>query len=347
MTSPSLSVIIPVLNGESLLPRSVEALERSTILRDQWELLIVDDGSTDGTATLAESMADTLLRVENGPRGPAFARNLGARRAGGDVLVFVDADVCVDQEALSRFRQAFRDAEGLGAAFGTYDDHPEQADFLSQYRNLYHRYVHLNGAGPAETFWAGCGAVRREVFLELGGFDVTAFPRPQIEDIELGYRIRDAGYDIVLDPRIEGTHLKRWALPAMVRTDLFDRGIPWMRLLLGAAADGRKRSLNVGHVERIKVALMGLVCLLTAMAILLLDVRWLYTAGAPLLLLIGLNFPVYRWFARSRGTWFAMRVVPVHILYYLISGLSVAIAVPLHFAGAARGRGARPGGAAG
>ena len=209
---PTLSVIMPVLNDKQVLPKSVGALEASDLERSEWELLIVDDGSADRSVEWAVERADQMIQVEGGPRGPGFARNLGAKHATGDVLVFVDADVCVHAGVLRRFQALFYETDRLGAAFGTYDERPEESDFLSQYRNLYHRYVHLLGAGDTETFWAGCGAVRRELFLRLGGFDVETYPRPQIEDIELGYRIRDAGYDILLDPSIEGTHLKRWKL---------------------------------------------------------------------------------------------------------------------------------------
>jgi hypothetical protein len=83
-------------------------------------------------------------------------------------------------------------------------------------------------------------------FLAIGGFDTVRFPRPQIEDIELGYRLRDAGGRIVLDPTVQGTHLKQWTFWRMLRTDVIDRGIPWMRLLLERR--GRTRtSLNTGR----------------------------------------------------------------------------------------------------
>ena len=324
---PRISVIVPVLNGMNVLPRSVAALESSSLRRHEWELIVVDDGSTDGTAEWAAARADRVLRVQDGPRGPGFARNLAAAAARAELVAFVDADVCVHPDALRRLADTFSD-DRVGAVFGAYDDAPEATDFLSQYRNLHHRYVHILGAGDAETFWAGCGAVRRELFLKLGGFDVDGYRRPQIEDIELGYRIRDAGYAIRLDPLIQGTHLKRWRFVQMLRTDLLDRGVPWMRLILqrrGAARD--RASLNIGSSEKLKTALMGLACLIVLIAVVSMSWSLLVAAAVPLVVIVLLNRSVYRWYAERRGWTFAARVVPINLLYYLVNGLAVAIAI--------------------
>lgn len=329
-----LSVLVPVLNGRELLPATLGAIFASDLPRVDWELVVVDDGSTDGTAEWASTRADRVSVVDDGPKGPGFARNQGAAEVDGDVIVLIDADVQVGPQALRRIRDHFTDSPDVGAVFGAYDEHPGSPDFLSQYRNLYHRYVHLVGAGDAETFWAGCGAVRRDLFLRLGGFDTIAYPRPQIEDIELGYRIRDAGYRIVLDPEIGGSHLKKWTLLGIIRTDLLDRGIPWMRLLLGDGPGGkRSTTLNVTGTEKFKTALMGLGSLGFLISALIRSPFVALGAGLAILLIVVLTLPVYRWFAKLRGWAFALRAIPMSLLYYFISGLSVAIALGLHLFG--------------
>lgn len=332
MTAPALSVVVPVLNGDAVLPRCFAALEGSTLPRSEWELIVVDDGSTDMTAEYAATVADRVVSVVDGPRGPAFARNLGVESARGALLLFVDADVCVHPDTLERTRDLFAGDATIGAAFGAYDDEPAQPDFLSQYRNLYHRYVHLQGEGDAETFWAGCGSVRKNAFDEVGGYDAERYPRPQIEDIDLGYRLRAAGHRIVLDPAIEVVHLKRWTFRGIVKTDLFDRGLPWMKLLLTKGPDGESRtsSLNVGGTEKLKTALMGLFCALALCAMILRQPLVLAAALVPLLVIVALNLPVYAWFAGLRGWGFALRVIPMNLLFYLISGLAVAGALVLH-----------------
>src|SRR5690349_19173197 len=204
-----LSLVIPATNRPPTLARVLDA------------------------ATRAEAAPEEVIVVDQ-PEGlgPAAARNLGARRASGDVLVFVDADVEVHEDAFARIRTAFERDGTLTAIFGSYDDDPDAGSVVSDFRNLLHHHVHHEAAGEASTFWAGLGAVRRDAFLDAGGFDEKRFPRPSIEDIELGDRLRRQGARIVLDPEIQGKHLKRWTLASMTTTDLLDRGVPWLRLIL-------------------------------------------------------------------------------------------------------------------
>ncbi len=329
---PELSVVVPVHDGMGVLPRCVEALRASELEPTRWDVTIVDDGSTDGTGAWARDKGLPVVTIPDGPRGPAAARNAGVERVRGAVVVFVDADVQVHRDALRRFADIFAPDVEVAAAFGAYDEQPGARGFVSEYRNLYHRYVHLRGAGSAETFWTGCGAVRREVFVEAGGFDVKRFPRPQIEDIELGYRIRDAGWTILLDPAIQCTHLKRWTFGSVLRTDLLDRGIPWMRLLLERP---RTSSLNVGPAERARTALVGTgvgALLLAAGGVLLrtAEATTVPLAFVGVLAICGAvlsNHRLYRWFAERRGWAFALGVVPMNLLHYSVSCVAAAVGV--------------------
>ena len=164
------------------------------------------------------------------------------------MLVFVDSDVEVHADALARIRAAFADDPGLTAVFGSYDDAPPGGT-VAAFRNLLHHHVHQRGAGPASTFWSGLGAIRRDAFLAAGGFDGERFPHPSIEDVDLGARLVADGARIVLDPAIQGTHLKAWTLRSMVRTDFARRGVPWVALLLrsgGSATPARGRRRRAG-----------------------------------------------------------------------------------------------------
>ncbi len=329
MAAPEFSVIVPAHQAAALLPDTLAALARSTLPRDRWELLVADDASRDETSTVAARWADTVITLPGKPLGPGGARNAAAARAVGRWLVFVDADVRVHPDTLELIATVVTDDPELVALFGSYDTNPEARGLLSEYRNLLHRYVHLRGAGVAETFWAGCGAVRRDAFEAVGGFDTARFPRPQIEDIELGYRLRDRGGRIRLDPAIQGTHLKRWRLWPMLRTDFRDRGIPWMRLLLERR--GRTApSLNTGHAEQLRVALAGLGLAGVVIGLVL----WrpaIIGGGVTLwLVLAATNLATYRWFARERGVFFALRVMPFHLAYYVSNALAAAVGIVQH-----------------
>lgn len=335
--TPELSVIVPAHDAEALLPESLGALVASTLPRSRWELLVVDDASRDATAAVAERQADRVLALHGDPVGPGGARNVAAGVARGAWLVFVDADVRLHPDALQRFADTIDGADDrLVALFGSYDAHPAAPGVVSQYRNLLHRYTHLQGAGESETFWAGCGAVRRSAFEAVGGFDTARFPRPQIEDIDLGYRLRDQGGRIVLDPSIQGTHLKRWRLGAMLRTDVVDRGIPWMRLLLERR--GRTTpTLNTGGLEPLRVALAG-VGTTTLVAAVVLAQPAIAAAGVVSFgLLTVMNLPAARWFARERGVGFALQVVPLQLVHYIGNAAAAAIGIVQHLTRASGG----------
>ena len=312
---PLVSVVIASYNAGPFLERSLQSLRASTVL--PLEVIVVDDCSTDNSAARAREMGATVLRTAvNG--GPARARNLGAQSAQGDILLFIDSDVCVHPDTVSLVQDALEADASLDAVIGAYDDTPDSREFFSQYRNLMHCFVHRTGSREAFTFWSGCGAIRRGVFLESRGFD-ERYTRPSIEDIEFGSRLVAAGRRILLRPDIEVKHLKRWTFWQIVRTDVFDRGIPWAELIL------RNRSmpndLNLQLHQRLSVILVY------ALLGLSITGHFVYWGIAVLLSVIALNFQFYSFLARRRGVPFALAAIPVHLLYHFYNGLSFGIAL--------------------
>ena len=324
-----LSVVVPAHNRAGDLSTALEALNASDLPRTSWELIVVDDASTDDTSAVAARHADEVLSIAGVAHGPAFARNVGANVATGDVLVFVDSDVAVSRTALSQFASLFEREPDIGAAFGAYDTSPRAPGVVSQYRNLLHHYVHCTNAGRASTFWAGCGAVRRKLFFEVGGFDADRFPRPQMEDIELGHRLVAHGVQIVLRPAIQGTHLKAWTIGTGLVTDFRDRAVPWMRLLLKRGPFGEARELNVQPREKVLTAFAGLSALALLVSPFTGRAFAIISAGCCAIVVAG-NAPLLRWFARERGTGFAVMIIPLRMAYYLSNAMAVATAVALH-----------------
>lgn len=337
MTAPYLSVIVPAYNCVPTLTRTLAALAASDLPRGEWELIVGDDGSTDDTPVTAARAADRVVRVAEGPKGPGAARNEAAREAVGEVLVFIDADVCVAPSTLRQFAELFRSRPELGAAFGAYDLAPEAPGVVSQYRNLLHHYVHSTSAGPAITFWAGCGAMRREVFSVAGGYDTERYRRPQIEDIELGYRLTAAGIPILLCPDIQGTHLKKWTLRGGFVTDFRDRGVPWMQLLLERREVAAAGPLNLGVREKAFTLLVPLAAAAFVAAIAFRSRGLaLVAAGALLIVMVG-NAALLAWFARVRGWRFAIAIIPLRLGYYALNAVSAAWAIFGHWSRGRRG----------
>jgi cellulose synthase/poly-beta-1,6-N-acetylglucosamine synthase-like glycosyltransferase len=250
-------------------------------------------------------------------------------RARGDVVAFVDADVIVHEDAFRRIRAAFDADTSLAAVFGSYDD-ASDGSVVTGFRNLLHHFVHQSSPGEASTFWAGLGAIRRDIFLSSGGFDAERYEVPSIEDVELGMRLTDTGNKVVLDPGIQGTHLKRWSLRRMVSTDLRQRGIPWVLLLL--ERDKPSTALNLGWRHRLSAGL-------SVLALAALISRRSRLAVLSLAGLVGLNHAFYRLLWRRQGPARAVAGVALHALHHLVGALSVPVGLILHVRGVQLGAG--------
>ncbi len=327
---PRLSVVVPVHNARRTIDRCIGSLLSSDLPKSEWELIVVDDASTDASPAMTASSADILLELRGKPRGPAFARNRGSEVARAPIICFVDSDVCVHGAALTRILAHFAADPDLAGVFGSYDDSPGDQGFISQYRNLLHHYIHQRNRGEVESFWAGCGALTRVAFVAAGRFDENRFDRAQIEDVELGYRVRDRGGRIFLDPTITGKHLKRWTLGQMVRVDFRHRGVPWMALLLERARLLGGGGLSVGNEEKTSVALVGLMLLSLAVSLLAWSPLLLLVTLVCFALFIAVNRRLIAWYARVRGVWFAVRVVPMLILYHATNVAAALYGLSVH-----------------
>ena len=289
----TLAVIIPVFNSSALLRETLLALRSSSRLPD--EFFVVDDCSTDDSAEIAAAFGATVLRMTHNV-GPAACRNYAALAAKSDVLVFLDADTCVHPETLARMERLLAEDTALTAVFGSYDDTPRDQGLCSQYRNLAHCYVHHSSNRAALTFWSGCGAIRREAFMEAEGFN-ERYRKPSIEDIELGYRMTDAGAHILLDPDVVVTHTKRWTVWNSITTDIVSRGVPWMLLLLER---GRiPNDLNIKRRHRVAAALTALA--LVSVVASVRSLVWLPIAAVLALLALAMDAGLLRFIYHKRG----------------------------------------------
>jgi hypothetical protein len=224
----------------------------------------------------------------------------------------------------------------IAAVFGSYDDTPAWPDFLSQYKNLMHHYVHQTANERAATFWGGCGAVRKSVFEAFGGFDLERYPNPSIEDIEFGFRISLSGHRIKLAKHIQVKHLKKWTVRGLWRADVHLRAIPWTQLILESR--NLPADLNLTPVARLSALLVGLL-VAGVLALPLAALEWLPGVRLPALgaalvgiavPLLALNWNVYAWFAARRGFVFACGAVLAHWAYYFYSGCVFALVLVQH-----------------
>jgi GT2 family glycosyltransferase len=217
------SIVIPTFNRRQQVVKLLDALDCQTYARDRFEVLVIDDGSDDGTPDVLRSLKPTYtLRVlQQAHQGPAEARNLGVQQAAAALVLFLDDDV-VPVAHLVAVHVATHRARGRETVvIGPMSPPPdwerspwvrwEEEKLQSQYEAM------LAGqwnATERQFYTANC-SLPRELFLAAGGFD-SGFKRA--EDVELGYRLRDRGARFVFKPEADVLHYASRTFSAWRRT---------------------------------------------------------------------------------------------------------------------------------
>lgn len=252
--SPRTSLVIPVRDGADSLGACLRAARAAMGPHD--ELIVVDDGSQDGSGPLARSAGATLITTP--PRGAASARNAGAARARGRWLVFLDADVVLEAQALARLLAPL-EAGQARAAIGVYAPCPAELGLASRVKDRSIRARHQRAGAQVGWFWTGLGAVERDLFEELGGFDGARFGGATVEDMELGYRITAAGQPVLQVAESRLRHLHRHSLGSLVRND-FAKSRDWAATLRahGAARASDHAATHPREIAGLACAVVGL-----------------------------------------------------------------------------------------
>jgi len=217
-----LSVIIPTYNRKESLLRTLKALERQTYPMNAFEVLVISDGSSDGTAEAIASLntAYRLEFVEQSNAGPSRARNNGAQRANALLLVFVDDDIEPVACFLAEHAKAHENDANLvliAPQSGPFGE-PMPAWIEWEHRMLQKQYVNfVSGVweiGP-NNLYSGNFSVSRAALLEVGGFNEN-FTRQ--EDVELGFRLEKRGLHFKFSPKADGIHRSSRPFKSWYRT---------------------------------------------------------------------------------------------------------------------------------
>lgn len=322
MSHPSLSIVVPARDVADTLSDVLCAILASSLPRNSYELIVVDDASEDSTATIAARHADKVVRLNGRSQGAAYARNRGVELAKGEIVAFVDADVLVQPDTLPRMLSTLAEHPTIDAVSAVHDSMPRARNFVSQYWNLLLRFGEQRHLDENAHFPSGCGAVRRTVLLAAGMFDEWRFPTASLEAVELGQRLRGSGHRLVLIPELEITRLKRWTLGAVCgetwqRSTLLSRSLGYQRTRASAPSE------VVFTLSRSLIPGLGLLGSLIFVAAFLPEPRVAFKGAIALAALLLTNLPVYRFYHRSRGMGFALAAVPVHLVVQTVSGVGL------------------------
>lgn len=319
MSDLRLSVVIPTHNGAKTLADCLTALRASSLLPN--EIIVVDDASTDDSAQIAERFQCRVICLPENV-GAARAKNRGAREATGDILFFTDDDVIVACDALARLVENFADARVAGVV-GLLDAQVPFTDFASNVKNLWmcftYERVPREGIG---LFYTSIAAMRRDIFLQLGGFDENYCGASITEDTEFGQRAWAAGHFIRLDERVTAQHHKRYTLAEVLQTD-FWRARALMLMRLRKWGQLFYTSVPLFYQLAVPILFVALAC-------------FALTFFSPLFFVVGvallftfyfLFLPWFIYLARQRGIGFAFLAALFQPIDAIAVGLGMLIAI--------------------
>jgi lipopolysaccharide/colanic/teichoic acid biosynthesis glycosyltransferase/glycosyltransferase involved in cell wall biosynthesis len=288
---PRISVVVPAYNAARTIDHCLTALADQTFPREDYEIIVVDDGSSDETCARVGAHAGVRL-VTQTHAGPAAARNLGAQHAGGDILFFTDADCAPAEDWIERMSAPFDDEEIVGVK-GTYVTRQReivarfaQLEYEAKYdRMAQHRYIDF-----IDTYAAG---YRRDVFLANGGFDPT-FTYASVEDQEYSFRLARQGHKMVFVREASVCHLAHprsvWAYWRRKSRIGY-----WKVLVTRRYPDKVWYDSHTPQILKAQILLVGLGLLCLLGALLWLPMLWGSAAATLLFLLSALPFVLKAW----------------------------------------------------
>jgi glycosyltransferase involved in cell wall biosynthesis len=188
-----ISVVVPAFNAGPTLPKCLSSLRGQTTPPD--EIVVVDDGSTDGTVDVARSFGVGVVRQDH--QGPAVARNNGAAHITGDILLYTDADCEPASDWVEQMVRPLGDpgVAGVKGAYRTRQREVVARLAQCEFEERYDRLARFPTIDFVDTYSA---AFRLDAFRAAGGFD-AAFPEANNEDVDLSYRLARAGHTLVFN----------------------------------------------------------------------------------------------------------------------------------------------------
>ena len=335
-----ISIVIPAYNAARTLDECLQAVRRSDY--DAYEVIVVDDASTDSSAAVAACHACRVVHLPENV-GAAAAKNLGAREAAGDIVLFTDADILLPPDALRLVAENLKDPTVAGVV-GLLGPKLRYGNFSSQFKNLwmYHTYARLARSSDAQQgvglFFTSIAAIRRDVFVEQGGFDPHYHGASITEDIEFGQRLLTTGHRIRLDGRLTVEHLKRYTFSELLKTDrqrAFGLTKTWLRKKLESAHSGvaHKYYTSVPWSFILSVPLTWLLPVLVLLFLWAGARIWLGAALLDYASILIVNTPFLHTLLRVRGWVFLLQACLFLPVDLWVSGLGVLGAVMDYLAG--------------
>jgi glycosyltransferase involved in cell wall biosynthesis len=312
---PLISIIIPAHNAERTIEKCLQAIKEQNYASADIEIIVIDDASNDHTKEIVQRFPVQLIQLSQN-MGAARARNYAGDVAHGTYIFFLDSDVILVRNAIEHLVQVLQQ-EKPDALVGSYTELTTMPGFFNNYQNCYTFFNHDQPTGRIYWFWTAIGVIKRDVFIEMGGFS-TRYRGASAEDMDLGYRLADAGKLTLLDQQVKGEHRHHHTLGSIVRND-YVKAAAWGELYLRTKRSSEYKHTFTGWVNQ--ATLFGVWMMLGFAILGLLWVQAYWFILGLFIFLVLLNSKFYGFIIRKKGFFFAIGAVLFHFFTYIPIGL--------------------------
>ena len=326
---PGYSLIIPVYNGTKTLPDTINSVIR--LEGANYEVIVVDDASTDNTVEIAANAGARVVKL-NSNSGPATARNRGAQEAKYDKIVFTDSDVLVSKNLLQQLENHFQQS-GADCVQGIFSEVCPFANFCSQYKNLYNRYVLSQLPDWINTTYTSLTAVKTNAFLQCGGFDEN-IRGASVEDRTLGRNLIRSGFKIWLARDIEVLHNKKLTFRGFLRNQ-YRRSRDLIKLLLRNREEKQKSAAPIisekgrfgtnSLAAMLRIPLIYLILFFIGVMAFTMNPEWLLFVAPMFVIYAYLIDAWMKYLFRYRGFIFTLKGAGLNMIDAIWSGLGIGV----------------------
>lgn len=307
---PDISIIVPTYNASFSIGKCLDAIYRAKGI--DFEVIVVDDISTDDTLEIVRKYPCRVIKLEK-KSGPSVGRNVGAKNAKSGIIMFVDSDAVVQDGGVERIVKGFRENPGVACISGVFGANPNEIGWFSRYRDRQVVYWHYSACEEVTVFVLTAGAIRRNVFFEVGGFERQFGVAADIEDFEIGHRIVGRGYKMIVDKNVKFYHFEHSSRFLMLVKKLFKRTRLWIHLFRKSG----KFEKNYATPSRSMAAVFAGLSLLSLLLAPFLNIAGIFFF-IFFLMFIFLDAGFYLYLLKDGGIFFMLFAVAAHYFFTLV-----------------------------
>ena len=334
-----ISIVIPTWNSQDTIAECLSSIYAQECI-DFCEVIVVDDCSTDATLDIIEKFPCKIVRLTK-HSGAAVARNEGVKQSTGDIVLFLDSDVLLQNGMIRYIIHRFEENPEVDVIQGVYTKYPAKENLSSLARNYYkcHKIQKLANNEYICGINSYCFAIKKDVFKKIGGFNPYA---EGVEDVELGYRLTKEGYKILLDKNFQVQHMKNWTFFGLLKSD-YHKVLSKTKLFLNICfqkVEGAKVKTGITFSlnkaanmisELLSIPLSLLIFINILMLILFNKIALVYSFLGLVCLFYLLNIKFFNFIRRDKGILTALGCFLVYYFEMLVSQIATLSGIYNYF----------------